>query len=258
MEHFSKFPTSWISKLNGAYTIEHTASGKFYVGSTNDLAGRRSRHLTDLKYNRHPNLHLQRAYNLDPRIEFFFVITEDREQAYDYEQTLLDIHMEQGNLFNMAKDARIAVIELSEESKEKHRAALTGLKRSEETKDRMRQAKLGKSRSEEVREALRKHHLGTKLSEETRRKMSESRKGMKMPPRTLEHLEKIKQAKLNFKHDPETIARIRSSMPTSKEVSIDGKVYPSVSEAARQIGLSHRAIRGRITDGKYPLWFYIE
>lgn len=256
MQSFNDFPRP-IIRLAGAYIFTHTASGKFYIGSTNNLAGRRSRHLTDLRYNRHPNLRFQRLYNQDPALESFFVITEDREEAYDREQELIDIHWGDENLLNMTKDVRAAFRHPSEESKLKHRLAITGLKRSDLTKERIRQAKLGVPRSDELKKKVSLANTGRIRSVETRLMMSQMRKGKAMPPRTQEHTDKIRVAKAGFKHSAESIAKIKSSSPTAKSVSINGVIYPSVAEAVRQIGRSHRSIRDRIASDKYSNWFYI-
>lgn len=48
--------------------------------------------------------------------------------------------------------------------------------------------------------------------------------------------------------------------PRSKEVSIQGAVYPSLSQAAVQLGLPKGTVHTRITseNHKYKDWFYIE
>lgn len=47
----------------GVYIIFNLLNDKFYIGSSQDMAKRWDSHLLDLRTNRHPNAHLQRAWN---------------------------------------------------------------------------------------------------------------------------------------------------------------------------------------------------
>lgn len=60
---------------SGIYKITNTSNGKVYIGQTSDYSRRICNHKTNLKCNRHGNLHLQRAYNQDKdyfTFEFIF------------------------------------------------------------------------------------------------------------------------------------------------------------------------------------------
>lgn len=256
MENFDDLPINGNFGQCGTYTISHKKTGRIYIGSSNDMPRRARTHKSQLKNNCHPNWDLQRAYNDDPEIEFFFIITEDREAAYDREEQLINHWKDKVSLFNIATDVRNGVANLSEESIAKIKQAITGLSRTEETRDKIRQAKLGIKRPAHIGEKIRQAKLGIKLSDITRSKMSMSRKGGKKPPRTKEHIDKIRIAKLGYKHSPETIDKIRNGLTNRRSVMIDGNKYDSILDAAKAIGKDHKTIRHHLNRGREG-WSYI-
>lgn len=56
------------------YKIENCINHKKYIGLTNNIARRRNRHFTDLKYNRHDNKFLQKEFNIYGIDNFIFSI----------------------------------------------------------------------------------------------------------------------------------------------------------------------------------------
>lgn len=64
----------------GIYQIRNTRNGKLYIGQSVDLTHRKNCHWYDLKNNRHKNIHLQRAYNVEPDALVFEVICQCSEQ----------------------------------------------------------------------------------------------------------------------------------------------------------------------------------
>lgn len=59
------------------YAIKNVINNKVYVGSTKSLKFRRQDHFTALKSNRHPNIHLQKAYNKYGKDKFHFYQLEE-------------------------------------------------------------------------------------------------------------------------------------------------------------------------------------
>lgn len=59
------------------YTITNMVNGKIYVGYTSDFVTRKSKHLSDLRANKHSNRHLQYAFNKDGEQNFTYEILEE-------------------------------------------------------------------------------------------------------------------------------------------------------------------------------------
>lgn len=179
-------------KIIGIYKIINRVNNKYYVGSSINITegkGRLARHKTDLKYNRHDNEHLQRAWNSYGCDNFEFVIVEKldnitKKELLLVEQKYLDIaKTELDKCYNMSFDAfgtryvRSEVVEkrrnsqkrrvFSEESKKRMSEARKGWVYSPETLEKMKIAKRGKN-----------HPLfGKTHSEKTKTKMSLSKTG---------------------------------------------------------------------------------
>jgi len=120
-------------KTPGAYVIEH-GSGKMYVGSTNDLYRREIQHRHRLKSGTHKNEALQKAYDADPHYTYKVVTTDNREEAFQIEQSIIKQQMSVGTLFNVALDAKVSN---------------KGLTRSEEVIKRASLARLGVRHSDD-------------------------------------------------------------------------------------------------------------
>lgn len=89
---------------------------------------------------------------------------------------------------------------------------------SEETKQRMRAAHLGKKLSEEQKQKISEGHLGlksprlgAKMSEEQKQKISKSNKGKKRPPRSENYKQKMRKAHLGKKLSEETKQKMREA-----------------------------------------------
>lgn len=138
------FPNYAEDRTFGAYLILHVKSGKVYVGSTNNLHGRQIRHLYLLKTGTNTNKNLQSAYDSDPELRWLRFATHTREEAYEYEQALLDHPALVDKLLNIAVDAKKAGFNLdrSLETRAKIAASLRGRKMSDETKEKQRQSHL--------------------------------------------------------------------------------------------------------------------
>lgn len=61
-------------KLYYIYKIENLLNNKKYIGLTNNIARRRARHFTDLRYNRHDNSFLQKEFIRDGEQNFSFEV----------------------------------------------------------------------------------------------------------------------------------------------------------------------------------------
>jgi hypothetical protein len=88
---------------SGIYKIENTINSKVYVGSSNNIKVRWRKHKALLRHNKHPNQHLQNAWNKYGEDVFIFSVVElcpinsllNKEQHYidllkpEYNQTLV-------------------------------------------------------------------------------------------------------------------------------------------------------------------------
>ena len=119
-----------------------------------------------------------------------------------------------------------------------HRKNITKalLERSDEVKERIRRSNIGKTHTQETKDILRMRALGKKHTPESKDKMSASLKeAHKRNPRTLseETREKISKAGVGRKHSNEAKERIGKAHK-NKNVSVDTRLLLSNKAKARQ------------------------
>ena len=156
---------------SGIYQIRNLINDKIYIGSAIDLKWRNRQHFSDLKYNRHFNKYLQRAYNKYGIENFIFevLIYCDEENCLLFEQRFLDYYWNKGILYNTNPIAGNSL----------------GYKHTEESLLKMSKIHQGHITSDEVKQKISKslqgniNGLGYKPSAETRLKLSEAAKGRK-------------------------------------------------------------------------------
>lgn len=241
-------------KIPGVYKIEHSVTGKAYVGSTDDLGARKITNMSSLRHNKHKNKNLQEAYNKDSNIEFKVVaLTKDREEAFDIEQETLDKYKNTNSLFNIAGNARASMIGRTHSQDHKDKLSYVSRNRvdSPETTERKRKSHQGKKHSEEHKEKIRqavntpefkamvsKVNTGRKLTEEQKKKVSDFFKGGSLSE---EHKEKIREGHKKY----------------AKSIMIKGIVYPSIKAAARILNVNHGSISLKLKLGKDIDYVYL-
>jgi group I intron endonuclease len=191
---------------SGIYRITCTANGKVYVGSAQNLKKRWSQHLTDLRRGVHHSRHLQGAWNKYGEDSFAWDVLEYAEDSdlVELEQRHIDLHrsFDQEHGFNMYPTAGSPLgRSLSEQAKEKIRAANVGRKHTAETRAKMSEMRKGKKLSPEHVKALQGINIGRVHSDAMRANLSEAKKGVKL---TAEHRAKIGMAGMGRKRDPES------------------------------------------------------
>lgn len=136
-------------KQSGIYQIWNTVNSKIYIGSSVYIKSRWCVHKSQLRNNKHPNKHLQAAWNKygEEAFKFKTIMFCEPEQLLEHEQDWIDAMEPE---YNIAPTA----------------GSPLGIKHTEETKRKMSEVRKGK-----------KYRLGKKHSEETRRKLSEVHKG---------------------------------------------------------------------------------
>lgn len=252
------------SNVNGAYFIRNRVSGKIYVGSTESITARLNAHRFMLRTNTHRNKALQSLFKMANLsiFDFCVFVTDNREEAYDIEQALLDRFHGTAVCFNVAKDARKASlgISMSEDVRTKLLSANVGRKHSPEhirkrvesirlhaphvfadtENKRLALAKYNRDKvvTDETKEKLRQANLGKKHSEETRKKMSVTRRNNPLSGEGLERALKAQR----------------------KRVSIEGVIYDSMDDAATALKVSRKTIYNRLHNryGTHDNYFYLE
>ncbi|WP_144106688.1 GIY-YIG nuclease family protein [Paraburkholderia sp. BCC1886] len=232
-------------KLCGVYVLTHLVSKKVYVGSAIDLAVRRARHFNDLKAKRHPNQHLQRLFNKDPRfhVELFVVAVSGsamdlRESAFKLEQDVIKHHEPSGLLVNIQKDVK---------------RTMFGIKFTPEHRAKISAGRKGIVFTPEHKAKLSAWQKGRAVTPESLAKIVAKTTGQK---RTIEQRQRLAEGLKKAWRDPAKFLGSRNRLDEmGHRVSIDGVVYPSISAAGRAIGLT--SVRYHLLRGKRPTWFLL-
>lgn len=142
-----------ILDCKGIYIIFNSQTEDYYIGSASiSFKKRLTQHISDLKKQKHRNIHLQRAFNKYGWISFTFSVIE----VIQDESTI--IPREQHYLDTLKPHYNIAIV--AENSAK-------GRKRTPEQIERLRQINIGRPA----------WNRGILFSEESRKKMSEAKKG---------------------------------------------------------------------------------
>lgn len=187
----------------GIYKITNINNSKVYFGSAKNLNRRLSEHKRKLLQNRHSNIHLQRDYNKHGLSSFTFevIIYCEETDLLFYEQRFLDKYWDNSRTcYNIAKDAK---------------AAMLGLRHSETTKAKFRLRK--PAHSDETKKKIAATEKGKIVSEETRKKISTSGLGRKRKPFTKETKQKMALARTGKTHSDETKKKL-SDIKTGKKL----------------------------------------
>ncbi len=195
-------------EIAAVYVIRNTANGKVYVGSSANVKERLRTHRKQLRANRHPNAHLQSAWQAYGESSFSFEVVEkvsDYSSLIQREQAWMDtlgstIPATGYNMRPFAESSRGK--KATPEQREKLSAArkgnqhALGTKQSQETIDKRRAKLIGKrwTLSQETKQTPkylagrasasekmsgRKHDWHTSVSQETRDKIAASVKAVR-------------------------------------------------------------------------------
>ncbi|MDE2031377.1 MAG: GIY-YIG nuclease family protein [Patescibacteria group bacterium] len=202
-----------LDKLSGVYCILNILTNKVYIGSAVNLRKRIYQHRNQLKYNKHSNRHLQRAYNFYGLDIFNFKIIEivnDKSKLLLREQLWINYFQSYDfkfgyNLIPIA-GSRLGV-KHSEETKLKLRNRIY----TDEIRQKMSIAKLGKPRSEETKLKISKSNKGRTISNEHKYRISLGLTGRKQ---SKEHLAKLSAVRKGKRHTEETKKLLSIKMKT--------------------------------------------
>jgi hypothetical protein len=101
---FSHFKSEYFNitkKQPAAYILINSVSGMMYVGSTSNIYERIHQHKVSLVGNINDSKLLQESFNSVNKelFDLCMIYTNDREQAFDIEQYLIDLLMDQRKIF---------------------------------------------------------------------------------------------------------------------------------------------------------------
>lgn len=219
-------------KRSGIYALTNTESGAVYVGRSVDLDKRERTHLWMLENNRHPNNHLQRAWNRGQRFTFSVLEYCQPEMCNDLEKFWIKKLGTMENGYNQCEGGLATTgYHLSEEAKRAISEKKKGMAQSPESVAR-RKASLKKhletdqafaeqyrkSRSDRMKGKA-PHNKGKATPDSIRKKISEGGKGLKKPDSQREKLralysgEKALTAKLTAKEAAEIRYRVMLGEP---------------------------------------------
>jgi group I intron endonuclease len=218
-----------------AYILHHPESDKVYIGSSGNF---HARHLKHKRYIRNKTHHCKELLSLcedSDWIEFYVKPFNTRQEALDEEQRLLNQYFGKEYILNTAPNARTQ----------------EGLRHSPEAI-----AKMTATRNRpEMIEASRQRMLGKPNTEEQKRKISESLKGRVISQKNREVTSALFKGVARTDDVKKNIKA--GILEKIDPVYCDGKVFESVAEAARQLGVGHSTVLYRIGSKFKPEWHRI-
>lgn len=149
--------------MAGVYQIYNKETNKRYIGSSINIERRLKEHKRNLKANRHPNQHLQNAWNKYQEYLIFEALEYcEPDQCLKLEQEYIDYYNSANREFgyNIDPQAASAGKHLSEETKQKISKAHTGKKIPPEIVEKVREANTGKPKPKQSEAMKRKYKNG--------------------------------------------------------------------------------------------------
>lgn len=241
--------TSLTHNVSGIYQIRNTINGHCYIGSAVNIRERWYGHTSKLNRNKHPNPHLQSAWNKYGADAFKFTILEAcfvfalifREQHYiNLLSPVYNIATTAGSLLGMKHtlEARAKISAalkeriITPETRAKLSASNSGKTHTAESRAKMSVAKkgkpahnLGKKASPETRIKISLAGIGRVVSSLTRAKMSASQKGKTLGRKASEETKlKNSLAHMGNRNGAGNKGK-KTSDETKKKLSIASKSY---------------------------------
>ncbi|WP_321913660.1 GIY-YIG nuclease family protein [Paraburkholderia sp. J11-2] len=206
------------------YRIRNLVDGKVYIGQAVNFEKRKSRHLWELRSNRHTNEHLQRAWLLHGEANFIFEILANDvapESLVSEEQRHIDAHQ--------SADFRLGY------NKSPAAGSNLGVKYSEASKLKISAAHKGRPKTDEQRRRISETLTGKVQSAETIAKRVSKIKGL---PRTAEWSARLRDAQ----------TRRNGTLP----LTAFGKTQ-HINDWAKEYGINTGTLRNRLKRSGMPL-----
>lgn len=144
---------------SGIYTITNLLNNKIYVGYATNFRKRKGDHISNLRKNKHKNIHLQRAFTRDGESNFKIELLEEYNidilpSMEHYWCNLLQAHNPEKG-YNILPTSEFGLITHSKETRDKISKSKIGIKLSEEHCKNIGISKTGIIPSEETKSKLR-------------------------------------------------------------------------------------------------------
>jgi group I intron endonuclease len=249
----------------GIYKIESIINpNKKYIGSSIFINSRKSQHFCKLRKNIHDNPKLQNHYNKYGKEDLIFEIIEmcDENELLKKEQYYIDVLKPWFNIRILAEsNIGIKKKPCSEETKEKISKSNMGKKSwnkglTRETDKRIKTGNgfLNKYHTEETKLKMSKVRIGIKhkpMSEETKLKISISHVGKHASLETKKKISDRTSGSSNGMygkhHTLDTILKLRNNNCKKIINIVTGIVYPSITQAAKENGLTKTCLIKRLS-----------
>lgn len=164
------------------YMHVNKINGKRYIGITKQIPEKRWANGTHYSNNKHFHNAILK-YGWDNFEHIILYSSLIKEEACKMEVELIKEYNTTNQEYGYNLDSGGSAPQHSQETKDKIRKKITGIKRSDQTKEKIRKASIGN-----------KNCLGRKASEETREKIRKVKTGIKYKKRTEEQLAKARQS----------------------------------------------------------------
>lgn len=144
---------------SGIYTITNLLDNKIYVGYATNFRKRKGDHISNLRKNKHKNIHLQRAFNRDGEGNFKIELLEECNidilpSMEHYWCNLLQTHNPEKG-YNILPTSEFGLITHSKETRNKISNKLKGKNKSKEHIQNISDSRKGFITTNEIKEKLR-------------------------------------------------------------------------------------------------------
>ena len=247
-------------KCSGAYVIVHPLTRQVYVGSTENLATRKYKHLWHIKNGTHRNSKIKEAFQRNPVENVFFFIwpTNTRDEAYDIEQQFLDASINSDKSLNIASNARLNGKDVVRSPELRKRISKAVKEKWQDPNHRELKSRLAK---EYMANSENKQRMIERVTEvcnrpEFKAKQAEIANQQWSDPEARKR--KSEEVKKYFQNPENLKKHYLAHQHRGKTISVDGVLFPSRRAVADHFGISIHAVLGRILSPKRPTWFYVK
>ena len=260
--------------ITATYFLINTVTGHFYVGSTCNLDVRIKRHFKELVEQKHHNVFFQELYNSQPNFRLSFILETNLENARSRElevikkfsnnSLMLNVSLGTNGGDNLTRNPKKALIvqKIATAITERNNELTSDQRKLLYGKLGSRNGMYGKRHTVETRIKISKANIGRpgpvgkKLSLEHRKKISERQKLRVGTSNSFYG----KKHSLEMRKHLSLMAKARTSKPTnSRKVRIENRIFESVSDAAKGVGVCSASILFRIKskNNKFSEYSYI-